>query len=83
MMVLKCLFLRSSHCCVAIYDSRLFHLGAKIKFDREDMGEVRTCEIVGTGTQIECAKQLIDEKIDEDKAFRAKKDTQEGSILLH
>jgi hypothetical protein len=50
----------------------------KINSDNET-GDVRTCDIVGTQTQIECAKQLIDEKIAEDKEFRAKKKhTQEG-----
>lgn len=48
--------------------------GAKIKIDR-DIGEsndYQICEITGTKTQIEFAKQLLREKIDEDKTFRKK-----------
>ena len=48
-------------------------VGAKIVIDQDnEVGELRTCEVTGTETQIECAKQLIEEKIGEDQAFRAK-----------
>jgi tudor domain-containing protein 2 len=59
------------------------HIGAKLKIDSEnETGDSRKCDIIGTQTQIECAKQLIDEKIAEDKEFRSRrKSTQEGNYI--
>jgi hypothetical protein len=59
------------------------HIGAKLKIDSEnETGDSRKCDIIGTQAQIECAKQLIDEKIAEDKEFRSRrKSTQEGNYL--
>lgn len=49
------------------------NLGAKLRIDGDNATcDVRKCEIVGTATQIECAKQLIEEKLAEDKKFKAK-----------
>lgn len=47
--------------------------GAKITIARgEELCSSQTCEIVGTDSEIKYAKQLIEEKINEDKLFRAK-----------
>ena len=50
--------------------SCLWAVGARIKFDRDEEKDNRTCEIIGTQNQIEYAKQLIYEKINEDNAFK-------------
>ena len=58
--------------------------GAKLKIDSDnETTDIRRCNIVGTQTQIECAKQLIDEKIAEDNEFRARRrSTQEAKDKL-
>lgn len=48
--------------------------GARIEIGNESEGsDTRTCIISGTQTEIDCAKQLINEKIMEEKEFRARK----------
>ncbi|XP_046857698.1 uncharacterized protein LOC124451114 isoform X2 [Xenia sp. Carnegie-2017] len=48
--------------------------GARIEIGNENKAsDTRTCIISGTQTEIDCAKQLINEKIMEEKEFRARK----------
>ena len=60
-------------------------LGAKIKINSDnDTSNIQRCDITGTQSQIEYAKQLINEKIVEEKEFRTKRqDSRQGTYYIY